>query len=144
MTTALGADALAEDGLGADALAEDGLGEDALDDTAFADALGPAARGDAFDEAFAAAGLDAGFEAAFLVVVAFRTEERAAAPAGRRRSAALRFVAVRAGLRADVRDLVTRRDFAIGIYWYTFRADPGGTVTNRRAGGQDLRPKTSY
>src|SRR6185503_19028230 len=61
--------------------------------------------------------LGAGLAVVFLTV-AFRTEERAAAFAGRRRSVAPRFIAffaVRTGLRADDRDFVTRRDFAIGI-----------------------------
>jgi hypothetical protein len=60
-------------------------------------------------------------------------------PEGRRRSVWALFFAVRAGLRAEVRDLVTRRDFAIcGIL--ANQLGPEGTVTNRVVYGQDPKP----
>lgn len=61
------------------------------------------------------------------------------AAAGRRRSVWARFFAVRAGLRAEVRDLVTRRDFAMGGILAS-QIGPEGTVTNRVVNGQDPKP----
>jgi len=55
---------------------------------------------------------------------------------GRRRSVWALFFAIRAGLRAEVRDFVTRRDFAIGGILAT-QISLEGTVTNRVVYGQD-------
>jgi hypothetical protein len=60
-------------------------------------------------------------------------------PEGRRRSVWALFFAVRAGLRAEVRDFVTRRDFAIGGILAS-QLGPEGTVTNRVVYGQDPKP----
>ena len=57
-------------------------------------------------------------------------------PVGRRRSVWAPFFAIRAGLRAGVRDFVTRRDFAIGGILAS-QIGPEGTVTNRVVNGQD-------
>lgn len=72
---------------------------------------------------------------------AVRAEPRAGDdPEGRRRSVAP-FFAIRAGLRAGVRDFVTRRDFAIGGI-LTIQSGPEGTVANRVVYGQDPKPKS--
>ena len=60
-------------------------------------------------------------------------------PEGRRRSVWALFFPIGAGLRAEVRDFVTRRDFAIGGILASQIGSPEGTVTNRVADGQDLR-----
>ena len=54
-----------------------------------------------------------------------------------RRSAGTRFFAVRAGLRADVRDLATRRDFAMQRHSGETRQMATGTVANTVVDGQD-------
>jgi hypothetical protein len=55
---------------------------------------------------------------------------------GRRRSVWALFFPIGAGLRAEVRDFVTRRDFAIGGILAT-QISLEGTVTNRVVYGQD-------
>lgn len=63
-------------------------------------------------------------------------------PEGRRRSVWALFFTVRAGLRAEVRDFVTRRDFAIGGILASQEGSEG-TVTNRVVNGQDLSRKST-
>ncbi len=62
---------------------------------------------------------------------------------GRRRSVWALFFAMRAGLRAEVRGLVTRRDFAIGGILASQRG-PDGTVANHVMNGQDPMPLFHY
>ena len=73
---------------------------------------------------------------------AVRVEEpRDGADLTGRRAVWAPFFAIRAGLRAEVRDFVTRRDFAIGGILAS-QTGPEGTVTNRVVYGQDPMAKS--